>query len=149
MIPKAKRSLKALTKYLVDDREMPQVFLRSIRVNRSRPLDEDHKDDPRAFCAVEEDVPNIIFCTSAIEAVPENVRIGLLLHEIGHLLLDAFDHEIPGGEEIEVDTWILKHIPEAGYTYVDCPHIWHGKERTALNVQTVSDAFLKKVEKHV
>lgn len=148
MIPKANKSLKMLTKYLVDDREMPPGLLK-VKAVHSHLLDYDHLNDPRAFCAVEEGITNAIFCTDAIEKVPENVRVGLLLHEIGHLLLDAFDHEIPGGEEVEVDAWILKNVPEAGYRYVDYPHVWRGKERTALNVQTVSDAFLKKVEKHV
>lgn len=138
-----RHDLEKLVKYLVNEHGMTPELL-DLGLERSRTQDKHHDRSPRAFCHVEKDKWTI-FCTGAMEEIPGTVRIGVLLHEIGHLVLDAFDSELPDGEEVEVDSWIVLMIPEAGYTYTECEHTWRGKIVDALNVQTVSEDFLRRI----
>jgi len=103
-----------------------------------------NRRDPRAFCYVDADCPTAIRCASALEALHPPARIGVLLHEIGHIVLDAFD----GDEaEIDVDSWCLDFVPEAGYTYMDTSYWRPGKKRpvTAKALEHVSLGFVHAV----
>lgn len=101
--------------------------------------DEANASDPRAFCYVRPD-RWFVYCSRALEDVAPRVRIGVLLHEIGHLARNAFKGD---KSEVDVDTWVLDNVPEAGYHYADHEyyHMWRQEAVTAKAVEHVSRAF--------
>jgi len=141
-LPQTEKDLDALLNYLaltnIVEPHFSAVVLHSIRQDR------DHDKDPRAFCHFCEN-DNTIYCSSALEHVSPPVRMGILLHEVGHLYLNAFDDpDVEDGEEVDVDDWAV-HTPNAGYTYTDEWHTWRGKRVLARNVETVGPAFVETV----
>lgn len=68
--------------------------------------------DPRAFCYTQPGT-GIISCTKQIEFLPDRALLGILLHEIGHIELGAFNGD---QSEIDVDEWCVN--TETGYQYV-------------------------------
>jgi hypothetical protein len=110
--------------------------------------------DPRAFCFVEKEFPNVIHCAEAIEGLPPEARVGVIYHEVGHILLNAFHGD---ESEVDVDEWCVNFIPTANYTYLDTPYItlrqdaYRGivsKGRIAKSLQNVSPEFVRVLEQH-
>lgn len=110
-------------------------------LEHDKDLDADNEKDPRAFCAT---MPKstIISSTKYLDALPQSSRVGVLLHEIAHIVENAF-----GGDECEVDcdVWIQEKVPEANYQYVDVQYLRDGRNVTARSLQVVSRRFLKKL----
>ena len=139
-LPRAEEDLLALTKYL-ETKGYPRSLIR-IQVEWSEDADLRNRKDPRGFCHVD---PNEwkIYCSRAIEDVSPAVRMGLLLHEIGHLVLDAFDGD---ESEVDVDAWAMSAIPEAGYHYMPVYEYFNsqiGETVKAKNIEALCASFVK------
>lgn len=135
----AKKDLRHLERYLLDRNIISMQWQFSLEHDEE--LDADNILDPRAFCAV---MPKstIIYCSKNIDLLPPPARIGILLHEIAHVVANAF-----GGDESEVDcdVWIKENVPESGYAYRDVKYAQKGATILARNLQVVSDKFVKRV----
>lgn len=105
--------------------------------------------DPRAFCYVERDDPTVIHCTKNLEYLDKNSRLGVLMHELGHIVLDAFHGD---ESEVDVDSWCLEFIPEAGYHYRDTKYQKPTRDgiliKHAKSLQHVSPAFIRILEQY-
>ena len=134
---KAKQHLSDLRKYLVNKNAISKRLQFGLEYDPG--LDWDNIDNPRNFCAV---TPKniIILCSRFIESPPPEARIGILLHEISHIVANAF-----GGDESEVDcdVWIKENVPEAGYEYRDIDYKRDGVDVTAKGLQVVSKKFVR------
>ena len=88
-----------------------------------------------------------IYCTQAIEMLPPDARMGILLHEIGHIHLTAFHGD---ASEVDVDEWILLNVREAKYTYADVRYRapQSTMQRDAKNLQRVGWNFLETIHDH-
>jgi len=118
--------------------------VRGIRAAHDPKHDRKNRENPRAFCYVQEQ-DWTIHCASALERAAPPLRVGVLLHEIGHLVLNAFKE---GQEsEVDVDSWVLDIFPESGYTYVDGSYFAPHNQRftVAKNVQHVSPEFVLRI----
>lgn len=139
MIRQAYDDLARLTNYLFKHKGViPSV--RKIGIVHTRAMDRENEKDPRAFCAVN-DTAWLIYCTQSINYLPANARIGILLHEVSHLVNNFIGKR---EDEVNTDEWIVTAIPEAGYGYQSIAY--HnpllGKQVTAHDLETVGTAFL-------
>jgi hypothetical protein len=143
------QNLKNLVEYLIQHNDLSLDF-RELEIVYDPDQDALNEKDPRAFCYVVQDDWKI-YCTRNLEALPPEARMGILLHEIGHLHLDAFGAEEGNDNdefEADVDAWILGNVPEASYTYEDVEYYaLIGNLRGAKNLQCVSTQFLRRVER--
>lgn len=102
-------------------------------------LDEANELNPRQFAVVQEGLREVNV-TSAMDELPPENRLGILLHEICHIQAD----EIKDDEsEPETDAFLNENVPEAEYTYVK--EVIYGDNRIAVNIQSVSEKFVKLV----
>ena len=148
------RDLDALREYVAAKMDLYgnddlAVKVRNITFQHDAKHDKKNRSNPRFFCYVEEyreGEPWIIRCAGNLELAAPPLRIGVLLHEIGHLVLNAFRE---GQEsEVDVDTWVLDSFPESGYTYRDGAYYPEGAPRTlvtAKDVQHVSPEFVLRI----
>jgi hypothetical protein len=100
--------------------------------------------DPRAFAHVRAE-PDEIYASEALEHVSERVRTAIILHEMVHLGLEKGRR---GGNEceVDVDAWIILHLPEARYGYDTIEYIGPDKRIViAKNLQVVAVPFAEKV----
>jgi hypothetical protein len=140
-LPYASATLQRLTQYLVREHKMMPSLLR-MQVRWSPEEDRRNEQDPRGFCHVVNGAW-FIYCSQAIEIITPNVRVGLLLHEIGHLYIPAMSSD---KSEVDVDEWILNEVAEAGYGYLpQYRYTRNGKLVEAHNIQTVSTEFVYKL----
>lgn len=133
-LPRAENALKNLIAWLDGNGYItdPQGFA----IEHSPEQDAANANDPRAFCFVTPG-EGIIYCTQNLENLPDRALVGILLHEIGHIHLGAFD----GDEaEVDVDEWATK-IEEAGYHYEDIVYQRDGHAVLANNIEVVYDKF--------
>lgn len=97
-------------------------------------------EDPRAFCQV--DSENLaIYCAPGLANIPRRNRLGILLHELGHLFGSM--------DEVQADEWVLKTCPQAGLHYskrISYYNPFIRKKQTAKNIQCVSRGFDKFIE---
>jgi hypothetical protein len=103
----------------------------------SREADQNHLNNPRQFAMVESG-KNAIYVSGAIEHVPPDVRMGLLIHELGHIHGSL--------DEVDADAWVLSVAPEAGYHYeaeVTFKSPLYEEPVTAKNIQCVSQQFMR------
>ncbi len=125
-------NLDRLLDYLHRRHQLPMEFINKIELVHDPEHDKENADDPRAFCYVTEKDFRI-FCTKYIEKLPVASRLGILLHEIGHLYTDAFG---PDEVEVDVDEWCMEFAPELKYTYQDVVYIRNKNEvAEAKNLQ--------------
>jgi len=102
----------------------------SVEVNR-RSL-----EDSRAFCEVHSNNRMVIHCSHGLARLPRKNRLGVLLHELGHVYGSI--------DEVEADTWVVTNCPEAGFKYIPRVSYLHpslNRKVTARNVQSVADGF--------
>ena len=135
-------ALHALLNYLHDVRGFDDTIL-DVRLKFDGANDRMNAKDPRAFCFCVEG-ENIIHCSNALLDLPAEPCIGILLHELAHLILNAFHGE---KAEVDVDLFCTEKIPEAGYHYRDCTYFNSllGKEVTAKNIEWVSTDFIHRI----
>lgn len=134
----AKYWLTKLTSYMYS-RGVPAKKIARVTLRHSVTLDKRNKKDARAFCQVECG-SSLVHCSKAIEDLHERFIVGILLHEIAHVVLGC-DNE--PDDEVAVDEWIIKNFPEAGYAYYDTEY----NNREALGVEAASAKFVNKIEK--
>ena len=139
-LPKAEKSLRALTRYIASKAGLKNMDRLSIR--HSPEADELNSRKPRQFCHV---YPRSfkINCTAQIESVSERVRLGLLLHEIGHIVQQAFHDKGDDSCEVTVDEWVTYNFPEAGYKFADAKYgsSVDGRLKIAKAIEQVSMRF--------
>jgi hypothetical protein len=134
----------ALLRYLRSRGVLPREFkFPNMQVAHSTQQDKMNAKKARAFAHV---VPGrwTIYCAAVIERLPPEFRMGLLLHEIGHLAIFGFKNL---DSEIDVDEWILKSVPEARYKYENVSYFRDGETQVALNVQRVGSEFYGRVSR--
>jgi len=143
-LPRTSEDLRRLVAYLIRQHGYEPAYTR-LQAQHAPAHDPENEHDPRVFCYVKPDRWKI-FCSCAVESVSPRVRLGLLLHEIVHLRLDAFKG---AGSEVDVDAYILDHLPMAGYTYAD--HLYRspftGDDVTAKAVEHVSQVFADAIQR--
>lgn len=87
-----------LIAYLLDTYELPSIKLdRKCRLVR-----EDHKEDPRVYAHVFHRQGNAICICPAFDRLRLEHKIGILVHEIGHLMSK--------GGEAEADLWVQENM---------------------------------------
>lgn len=144
---KAQTTLAMLTEYMIIEHGVPEDRLIEIKIRHDRDHDKENRQDPRAFCFVEKDNPTVIHCANAIEDLPEEARVGVLYHEIGHIFLNAFHGD---ESEVDVDEWCVNFLPMSGYTYKDtCYFSFSTGQRVAKSLQNVASSFLRVLEKYL
>ena len=98
-------------------------------------------DKPRYLCAVDIKHPEYIHCSYNLNNIPRKNRIGILLHELGHIVLLSVD-------EVLVDEWCKYRVPEAGFYYEDSIKYLSyptGFPVEAKNIEAVSKKFLTRL----
>lgn len=133
--------LNPLLAYLLD-RGLISTWMKSkIKTSHSRKADENHIKSARSFCFVVLG-EYIIHYASALKSLPDDFIVGILLHEIAHMIIE----EDGGDPELGVDEWVLENVPEAGYVYNNVRYVdFTNKPRTAKNLECVSEKFLKMI----
>jgi len=150
---KAESDLHALLAYMIAEHGAPEDRLLDVTILHDAEHDKENARDPRAFCFVEKERPNFIHCAKAIEELTPEARVGVLYHEIGHILLNAFHGD---ESEVEVDEWCLTFLPMSNYTYRDTAYLVTGKVgksdvawgRIAKSLQSVAPGFVRVLEKY-
>ncbi len=133
--------LAPLMDYLVDQMLLTNWMKAHIKTSHSRKADAHHEDSARSFCFVILG-ERVIHYASAIKCLPDKFIVGILLHEIVHMIIE----EKPGDPELGVDEWVIENLPEAGYEYKSVRYIdFTGKARTAKDLECVSEKFLKTI----
>jgi hypothetical protein len=142
-LPRAQRDLDALLSYLIGTGKIPPDWAK-IQIRHSAEEDERNRDDPRGFCHVSPGSP-YIFCSQALENLEPESRIGILLHEIGHMAYSAWNGE---AAEVDADRFCVEQVPEADFTYQDCSYRdpWGGAETVnAPALERVSSGFVARI----
>lgn len=136
---KTSYDLSRLYEYMSENHEMPA----GLQLKWDSEYDITNKNDPRAFCYVREG-DNTIYCSAAIEALLPEVRVGILIHEVFHMILDAFDG---ADAEVDVDAGVMEYFPEAGYKYDDTVYLspWTHEMVSANEIEHVSAKFLETI----
>ena len=116
--------------------------LNRVSLTHSRKADKRNANDPRGFCHVVLGRPTI-HCAEALKTLPDQCIVGILLHELAHMIVD--EGEDP---ELDVDEWVLEKCPEAGYHYADIKYA-SPKFRVAKNLECVTKSFLKQLNAKV
>jgi len=142
-LPKAQSDFDALV-VLLNNTHGLGLDVGHILVLHDPKEDERNRREPRGFCSVDPNNTGAIRCAAAIEELRPEARIGILYHELGHIMLDAFESD---ESEVDVDEWCAHFAPEAGYTYMDTTY-WRDlhKPVVAKSLQHVSRAFAQQVE---
>lgn len=132
--------LQCLVKYLKQLRAVPSTFKATLRYD-----DYDitlHERDPRHFCSVKKG-EKVIRCAGALNCLPSENIVGVLLHEIGHLHLQEF-----GGQESEVrvDAWATS-VPASGFKYAHTVKYAEVdfEKRVVNNLESVDSDFVDDV----
>jgi hypothetical protein len=141
-LPDSGYTLALLLDYLVAEKKISPKFLR-LKMKHDESQDALNQTDPRAFCHVFQD-RMIVYSTLALERLPADARTGVLLHEIAHLHLNAFNG---ADSEVDVDEWCMFDVPESNYHYRDCFYVspWTGAGVTARNLEHVKNDFLARL----
>jgi hypothetical protein len=142
-LPKSEKDLQGLLDYLVTEHSLKREIL-NYRIKHSPEQDHDNELDPRAFCHVMKGDKNI-YCSQSLEHVPVYIRLGLLLHELGHMYLGALDGD---ESEVKVDDWCMFKIPESGYKYLDQFIYWSPILKTTVtanHLEAVSGDFVYRI----
>ena len=134
--------LTCLAKWLIEHRELEPMF-KHIHFKWAREQDDRNKKDPRSFCYVTSGTL-VIYASLALADLPQVNRFGVMLHEIGHLHLRAFNGD---ESEVDVDEWCTFKVPESGYVYTDAEYLcpWTKSFVIAKNLETVRYGFVSQV----
>ena len=109
-------------------------------ITPSEEAQKNHKKVARSFCFTLPRDFNI-YAAPEIEFLPDKFICGIVLHEVGHLLLPRKRGETMEAVELKVDTWCVSL--GFGYTYDDL-RLKDG--RMAYSLQHVSGEGLRKVK---
>lgn len=135
--------LKALVKYVAKSLDAKHArMLRKVRMVNSNRAEQNNQKSARSFCYVNLDGETIYY-SEALTYLDLEFIIGILLHELAHLVVKAG----PVDDEADADSWILEAFPETRYDYDDTVYTspWTGRMRTAKNLQCVSREFVRRL----
>ena len=141
LLPRTTEDLVALQRFL---EKRCGVLYTDISVKWSQDEDQRNISDPRGFCHTEQG-SMIISCSRALEDVDREIRLGVLIHEIGHIVLNAFDGE---ESEVDVDTWVIDTLPKGSYGYLQDYAYLNSlieEQVTAHNIQRVTTTFSRSI----
>jgi len=113
--------------------------IRHIRLVHDPLWDAENASNSRAFCYVKDEGEPTVYYAAAFTSLPQNARVGILLHEVVHLGKGWIGNP---EHEADVDAWILAYVPDSDYHYKDCIYSFNGQARVARNIQHVSQEFL-------
>ncbi len=137
--------LAALKRYLYEKHDM--AGLKHIRVHHNTECDRNVKRNPRSFGFTIKG-SKIIHVSKELEWAGHQARLGVLLHEILHIWLPAFDDDA----EIRVDEFATTELKKLGYHYADIEYFsdWSGEiqKYKAKAVELVSMKFVEKLEEY-
>lgn len=126
--------LHCLLFYLCDQGLISTWLKSQVRLVRSKRANDQNREKARQFCFVVIGQHEINFADALLK-LPEEFIVGILLHEIAHMVIrEGRD------PELDVDEWVIEHVPEAGYHYADARY----SKRVAKNLECVSEAFIEK-----
>ena len=135
---RAAQLLSSLQFYLISK----GIYVPKMSLRHSKVLDEANKRSARSFCHIQCG-SSVIHHAAALNRLPDTAIVGILLHEIGHAVLGC---DIQPDDEVAVDEWIVKHVPQAKYEYSMVTYTSSsGRKRVADNLETVSDSFVQQV----
>jgi len=140
-IDNAKADLRKLLAHLATFDPWPKRYSK-IKLVWVKCQDETNLKNPRAFCFTQRGDLSI-YCARALNELPVEARVGVLLHELGHIVMDAFD-----GDECEVTADQFGFdLREAGYGYKDVEYVNPISYELvrANSLETVSPQFVEKL----
>jgi hypothetical protein len=126
--------LKRLLWHLCTRHDLPGGF-KKVRVVHDQNQDRLNIKNPRAFCFVAGEKPFEIHATYRLENLPEKFILGVLYHELGHIVLNAFDSN---ADEPKVDAWCLEFAPELRYGYASVTYLGIKGRVLAQNLQNIA-----------
>ncbi len=133
--------LKPLLAYLEREGNISTWMKSQIRTIHSRKADANNAKSPRSFCFVIIG-EHAIHCADAIKNLPDKFIVGILLHEIAHMIIE----EDGGDPELGVDEWVLENVPDSGYEYKNVTYTDpDDRRRAAKNLECVSEEFLHEI----
>ncbi len=111
-----------------------------VKLKHDKVCDQRNQKSPRAFCHVVIGKPEI-HCSKAIEYLDSNFIVGILLHELIHMVVTEGDDP-----ELDVDEFVIEHLRDTGYTYMDTKYFdpFLGK-RKAKSIECVKLSFLETI----
>ena len=137
--------LTALKRYLYEEHGMSG--LKHLRIQHNVECDRAVHRNPRSFAFTIKG-SKLIHVSKELEWAGPEARIGVLLHEILHIWLPAFDDDA----EIEVDEFATADLKKLGYHYADLEYFsdWSGepKKYKAKAVEQVSAKFVEVLENY-
>lgn len=137
--------LKPLLSYLRRQGHISQYMAAKIKSTHSFEADLNHEvrgdKGARSFCFVVIGERTINYA-STIKSLPDRFIVGILLHEIAHMIIE----NEKGDPELGVDEWVIANVPESDYEYKNVRYIdFTQKPRTAKNLECVSEKFLMEI----
>jgi hypothetical protein len=115
--------------------------LKQVTVQPSSKADTNNVLSSRSFCHVVIGNP-IIYCAKNIDQLKDEFVVGILLHEVAHMLVKE-----GSDPELDVDEFILENFPESGYCYADTQYGGTRRPRKAKNLECVKTEFLENLSK--
>lgn len=127
--------LDALLEYLRDEGLITTWLKAHVALVRSKKANEQNKASARQFCFVVIGQHDIHYADALLK-LPMNFFVGILLHEIAHMVVrEGRD------PELDVDEWVIENVPDSGYEYRDVAY----GHRRAANLECVSEKFVNMI----
>jgi hypothetical protein len=139
--------LSALKDYILEHGGHSSVS--SIKLQWSDQAERDNINDPRVFCHTI-DGSSSIYCSLNLCKLPTENIVGILIHEIGHIVRKQASDA--GREEVECDLWVKHNYPEIGYEYEEAViyEDWGCREtRIARSIQKVGALFMEWINERI
>jgi hypothetical protein len=137
-VKKAEEALRKLIGKLGDDGILPPSFPAELAWDDE--AEKMHGASFRFFCWTEQR-NHVIHCARDLEKLPYVFMLGVLLHEAGHIHLQAF-----GGnpDEVRVDVWCKEVDPEYRFSGIEMC----GEEEAGTDfLQRTGDSFAEEVRR--
>lgn len=136
-LTRAAFALKNLVAWLIDNGHLTEKNPEAYALEHAPEQDIRNAADPRAFCYVTPGEVGIIYCAQALNNLPDTALVGILLHELGHIELGAFNGD---ESEVDVDEWAT--ALDVGYQYGTVAY-WNSYAASveAKNIEVVSPEF--------
>lgn len=140
-LTRAAFALKNLVAWLIDNGHLTEKNPEAYALEHDPEQDIRNAADPRAFCYVTPGEVGIIYCARALGNLPDRALVGILLHELGHIELGAFNGD---ESEVDVDEWGTGI--GVGYQYADVVYYRSlGDTVVAENIEVVSPEFAAQI----
>lgn len=140
-VARASYALKNLVAWLIENGHLTEKNPDAYALEIDPEQDIRNAADPRAFCYVTPGEVGIIHCARALNNLSDHALVGILLHELGHIELGAFNGD---ESEVDVDEWAT--ALDVGYQY-DTVTYWNSYATAvaAKNIEVVSPEFAAQI----